>query len=213
MKPSGYLFISFLLLIAGHHEASADAPESMILQYNVDTQSLSVEVYHATRKRYDHYINRYEVQVNSGTLATFYQQGQDSTGVALKSMSVRAKAGDTVEVTAYCNQEGFIKGTLYLTEKYATEDKSAYKSVVERSDYDVKRHHFKYVDAYGRPYHHHRGRHHDHDEEDPEEEILVPETSIPKAKQHQLDVEEEINRKAFEAKFGPLKAPADKTQK
>lgn len=192
--------------------ARAESPVSMVLQYNLESQTLSVEVYHMTDKRYGHYVNRYDIQVNGGTVNSFYQQGQDSTGVALKNMPVKAKAGDTLEVTVTCNENGSLEGILYLTEQYRLEHSTVYKSAAELRRPEEKRHRFKYDnDSYGYPYFkHRRGRHHRPDDDpvpNDDADINVPKTNISPAKQHQLDVEQEINRKAYEAKFGPLKTP------
>ncbi|MGE0267356.1 MAG: hypothetical protein AB7S78_02720 [Candidatus Omnitrophota bacterium] len=209
-----FIFIIFLAVISltGLCPARAGTPQSMTLQYNLESQILSVEVYHLTDKRYGHYVNRYDIQVNGGTVSSFYQQGQESTGVALKNMPIRAAAGDTLEVSVACNENGSLKGILYLTDRYRLDNSAVYKSAVENPGYEEKRHRFKYDNhSYGYPYFkHRRGRHHRPDA-DPvptdDADINVPKTNISPAKQHQLDVEQEINRKAYEAKFGPLKTP------
>lgn len=192
----------------------AAEPESMILTYDENQHRLSVEVYHHTDERYRHYINSYVVTVNGGPEQRFFQQGQTSSAVTLKDMRVLAETGDTLMVTATCTAGDRIGGELILTETYQLDRDGWYKTVIEEKDRPRPRARDMSVDVYGHPYTRHRRpdrSHHGHKSHDPteeeESEAVQPRMEQDRAQQHRQQVENEINRRSYEAKFGPLKTP------
>lgn len=195
-------------------------PESMIIHYDRTADRLAVEVYHHTDERYRHYVNTYLVSVNGGTEQRFFQQGQTSSAVTLKNMRLRASPGDTISVTAICTQDGRLGGELILTDQFLEEQSGTYRVTIKEPDRyqdrlrdKASRHHgypYRYKD---RHHDHRRGRHHDRDSPDADaptgHPAQAPAVERSRAEQHRQEVEQKINRRAYEAKFGPLKSAAD----
>ncbi|MCA9395417.1 MAG: hypothetical protein KC900_14545 [Candidatus Omnitrophica bacterium] len=215
--PVCRLILAIIFLLSPISPGMATAPQSMVLKYDTATGRLAVEVYHHTDERYEHYINTYLVSVNGGPEQRFFQQGQTSSAVTLKDMRVVAHPGDTLVVTAICTHDDRLNGELILTDQFREGITGSYTAIIKKADRHQDRLRKKADRFHGYPYRYH-GPHkgslsgNPPEDERREESPTTPVIESNRAQQHRQEVEKEINRRAYEAKFGPLLAPDEEAE-
>ncbi|MCA9404288.1 MAG: hypothetical protein KC897_10935 [Candidatus Omnitrophica bacterium] len=215
--PVYRLILSIVFLLSLNSPGMATAPQSMVLKYDTAAGRLAVEVYHHTDERYEHYINTYLVSVNGGPDQRFFQQGQTSSAVTLKDMRVVAHPGDTLVVTAICTHEDRLNGELILTDQFREGTTGSYTAIVKKPDRHQDRLRKKADRFHGYPYRIHGSHKGSPSGPPPEDERPAANPANPviegnRAQQHRQEVEQEINRRAYEAKFGPLLTPDDEAE-
>jgi len=111
------LFIS--LLTSG--TAYAHTPASMELEYDFNSQQLSVTITHNVASPNDHYVERVEIYKNDALYMIENYISQPSTSTFTYVYDVEAIGGDDLEVTAICSISGSITEQLSVVEPSAAE--------------------------------------------------------------------------------------------
>ena len=101
----GVLFTVSLLISIGN--VNAHNPSNMILEYNSNTNTLSVTITHTSSNFNSHYINEVIGTKNGGQIINESYTSQPSNTMVYE-YSVNAINGDVIQVTATCTQAGII---------------------------------------------------------------------------------------------------------
>ncbi|MHA1576133.1 MAG: hypothetical protein ACTSU3_02110, partial [Candidatus Thorarchaeota archaeon] len=112
------LFVS--LLISQAAPVRAHTPGPITVEYDFDTQVLTVEVTHSVSDVNTHYIIQIVVEKNSVEFTTRDYTSQQSTTGMSDTFDVPAVDGDQLRVTASCSISGQIVGTVTVTESTTT---------------------------------------------------------------------------------------------
>jgi hypothetical protein len=114
MKRSVFVFIfilanvlAFLIL-----PVTAHAPSEMTLEYDLDSQVLTVTIVHNVSDPTSHYIFNIKIQIN--TTETYEYTSQPTSSEFSYTYNVPASEGDIIVVTAECNHGGSIMQTLVV---------------------------------------------------------------------------------------------------
>ncbi|MDG6220226.1 MAG: S8 family serine peptidase, partial [Candidatus Thermoplasmatota archaeon] len=119
----GVVLVAFLLLascfLAPHAsvDVSAHAPESMVLEYDLENQTLAVTITHVVANVNNHYIERVSVRRNGVLWVERTYNSQPSRTTFTYVYSVTGNPGDFLHVTAYCSVEGSIVESLTVVSK------------------------------------------------------------------------------------------------
>ena len=87
----------------------AHPPATMDLDYNPETQTLSIAITHQVSDPDNHYVEKIEVTESGFPLLTEDYTSQPSTSTFTYTYTVAAREGDVLDVTAYCNLFGSMK--------------------------------------------------------------------------------------------------------
>lgn len=104
-----------LILLAPARPAIATAPSNIDISYVHETNTLIVEIQHATDDVETHYIARIEISVNSVFNQSKDYTSQPNTVGLSDSFIVPAVNGDVINVTAICSVSGQLTETLTVT--------------------------------------------------------------------------------------------------
>jgi len=99
--------------------AVAHPPQDMILEYDIDTGILDVEITHNTPSQTLHYINKIEIYKNDDLEISEEYDSQPSTDVFVKNFDIIADIGDEIKVIAFCNIQGSIQRTIIVEDPAA----------------------------------------------------------------------------------------------
>jgi len=114
-KKKLYYFISVFfivfLTIAGVN-VRAHPPSDMTLEYNSNTNTLSVTITHGVSDNVTHYIASVQVKVNGSTDQTQFYSSQPDLNVFTYEYIIITNNGYTIQVTAICVLVGTITRTL-----------------------------------------------------------------------------------------------------
>jgi hypothetical protein len=86
--------------------ALAHPPSEIKLEYNVEAQSLVVNMKHVSRDLSEHRIRRIVVFVNGNEFEAFPFVTQTSKEGQEATLAVQAKKGDVIAIKAYCSKGG-----------------------------------------------------------------------------------------------------------
>lgn len=111
-----------LVILAPAGSVVATPPSNIDCSYVFETNTLNVEIQHATDDVETHYIARIEISVNSVLNQTKDYTSQPNTIGLSDSFIVPAVVGDVINVTAICSVSGQLTKLLTLTapETYTT---------------------------------------------------------------------------------------------
>jgi hypothetical protein len=98
------LILSLTIYFAGI--SIAHSPGSIEIEYDFDTNLLTVTVYHDVTEPDTHYINQIDVWVNDILNTTEYYTRQFETTYQLDTFNITANHGDTIKIKAHCNVSG-----------------------------------------------------------------------------------------------------------
>lgn len=104
------LVINFIFVTVTAHE-----PSHMVLNYNVKTQTLDVTILHFVANPETHYVNKVEIKKNGVIYSINEYTSQPNSRVFVYKYEVNASDGDVLEVSANCNQGGYIMQLIVIT--------------------------------------------------------------------------------------------------
>ena len=116
MNIGKYIFVVLMLLTTAFFSsyALAHPPQDMVLQYDIETEILSVKITHNTPAQNIHYINKIEIRRNDQIVVTELYESQPTTSEFTYNFDVQAEVGDELAVTAYCNIQGSITRSIIV---------------------------------------------------------------------------------------------------
>lgn len=101
------LGLMFTLFVASQFTvAEAHTPGPMTLEYDMDTDVLTVTVVHVTADVNTHYIYEIVVQKNSVQVDIATYTSQSDSSQVIETFTVPAEEGDVLTVTAKCSVSG-----------------------------------------------------------------------------------------------------------
>ena len=101
------LIILFLVaLISMPYTVYANAPSSMTVSYNLETQDLLVTITHPVNDLTTHYIKELKIEKNGVLYNTSLYESQPDLNSFTYTYTVNATTGDTIDATASCIQGG-----------------------------------------------------------------------------------------------------------
>lgn len=92
----------------------AHPPVDMEINYDIESQQVTVMITHETPGPTVHYINRVTIEVNDNEILSEDYQSQPTNDVFSYTYDVSAEIGDVITVTAYCNIQGSISRSLTI---------------------------------------------------------------------------------------------------
>ena len=116
----GFVVAAALMIMLSSQPVVAHTPTSMTLEYNWDTQVLSVTISHTVANPNDHFIENITIYKNDVKVDSMAYTSQGSTSAASDSFNVAAVDGDVLRVWANCSVSGFIQDTITITEPGTT---------------------------------------------------------------------------------------------
>lgn len=112
IKKKLSLGIAVVLILAGvtglftAGTVEAHSPSEVSIDYDMEEDELTVDITHSVEDPQDHYIENVVVEVDEETeIDEDYDEQPDDTSFQY-TYDLAAESGSTIEVTAYCNQEG-----------------------------------------------------------------------------------------------------------
>ncbi len=115
-KKIKHLLISLLicgvLFSAGMNYSKAHSPIAVTLTYDPDTNDLTAHIFHTVGDPSTHYVYSVTITVNSILNASHIYTSQPDANEFDYIYSLNLTEGDSVSVTAICNQGGSKTGTL-----------------------------------------------------------------------------------------------------
>jgi len=110
MNIGKYVFILLMLVVSASFScyAFAHPPQDMVLEYEIETEILSVTITHITPAQNIHYVNKIEIKRNDELIITELYDSQPTTSEFTYNFDVQAVVGDELTVIAYCNIQGSI---------------------------------------------------------------------------------------------------------
>ena len=112
--------------------AFAHPPQDMVLDYDIDTQILSVSITHISPAPNSHYVNRIDVERNDEVIISEEYDSQPTTSEYTNTYDISAVIGDELIVTAYCNIQGSI--TRSITVRDPTQDEPPVIEIVNPTE-------------------------------------------------------------------------------
>jgi desulfoferrodoxin (superoxide reductase-like protein) len=106
-----------LMLVALKHfptSVSAHSPSGIELNYDSETNTLSVDVTHSVSDTNTHYIEEIEIFLNDVLEEEKTYTSQESTSSMSDTFIIEATDGDVIKVKAYCNQFGSYEQSLVI---------------------------------------------------------------------------------------------------
>ena len=109
VSPKAYIFcmlLCFLAIFFCPAATYAHGPGDVILNYDSDSQILSVTISHSVSNPQKHYIKKITITKNGKPLETYEYKSQPDPSSFTYTYNVKAKEGDTLKVKAKCNYFG-----------------------------------------------------------------------------------------------------------
>ena len=94
---------------------SAHGPSSVSLEFNEETNQLTVSITHSVTNQNSHYIYQVKLDKNDAELMTQTYTSQPTMNSFSYTYSVTAETGDVLKATATCNQGGSKTGSLTIS--------------------------------------------------------------------------------------------------
>jgi cytochrome b561 len=104
------LCVAFLAVL---QPVYAHPPSDILLDYDLDSQTLQVTLVHTVSDPVTHYVHRIQISLQ-GTVTTYEYESQPTDSRFTYQFVLPASPGDTVEVKADCNLSGSISGLLII---------------------------------------------------------------------------------------------------
>jgi hypothetical protein len=95
-----------MAFIAMPYTVPANAPSSMTIAYNLETQDLRVTITHPVNDQTTHYIYEVKIEKNGVLYNTSFYDSQPDQNSFTYTYKVNATTGDIIDVTASCIQGG-----------------------------------------------------------------------------------------------------------
>lgn len=92
----------------------AHSPDKVVLSYDPEGRSLTVEAIHPVADPGRHFVNRLEVSLNGEKVLQTEPPRQNATGMKEVYLLTDATPGDIVQVTAFCNRGGDRTGQIQI---------------------------------------------------------------------------------------------------
>ena len=108
------LISTFFLIILSSTNVYAHSPSEMSLTYNSTTHDLQISVTHQVSNPDTHYVFRINIKINNETYANREYSNQPGSSFTYTFEELEVIEGDTIEVTAYCNQGGYLTKQLTI---------------------------------------------------------------------------------------------------
>lgn len=108
LKKFGTIFVFLLIFLFVNSLAFAHVPEDLSLEYEKDSQSLTVDITHSVPDPSSHYVKILEIRRNGNLIKTEEYDSQPEDSSFSYSFNVSAEQGDTLQVKAYCSLYGDI---------------------------------------------------------------------------------------------------------
>ncbi|MCE7741041.1 MAG: hypothetical protein GOP50_01160 [Candidatus Heimdallarchaeota archaeon] len=106
MKKQIILLMIISLSIFFIGQTQAHSPASIEIEYNFDTDILTVRVNHIVSDPDTHYINQIDVWVNDVFNTTETYSRQFETTFQIDTFNITANQGDVIKIKAFCNVSG-----------------------------------------------------------------------------------------------------------
>lgn len=106
------LFIAAVLIMACPLSASATAPKSVEMTYDLQGQELQVKITHASLMPSWHYIETVTIKKNGKAVHTSEYRTQPDKPDFTYTYKIEAAPGDVLEATASCSTYGAKAGTV-----------------------------------------------------------------------------------------------------
>lgn len=104
------LCVAFLAVL---QPVYAHPPSDILLDYDLDSQTLQVTLVHTVSDPATHYVYRIQISLH-GNVTTYEYESQPTDSRFTYQFVLPASPGDTVEVKADCNLSGSISGLLII---------------------------------------------------------------------------------------------------
>jgi hypothetical protein len=105
----------FLMVFLLSTTSLANSPSSMTLEYDNDTEVLTVSITHTVSNPATHFIESVTIEVNSVIIDTFLYTSQPTSSLfTYVYNNISANFGDTIEVSAICNLVGSITRSIQV---------------------------------------------------------------------------------------------------
>jgi len=118
------LFILFFLFFSPQF-SYANAPKSVDLTYDINTQTLSVTINHQTLFAGMHHIKYVEIKKNGTIISKSKYSTQPTNSIFTYTYNVPAEKGDVFQVTVTCNLWGHTSSTLVVVAPEPVAEKPA----------------------------------------------------------------------------------------
>ncbi|MFW9911362.1 MAG: hypothetical protein ACFFEU_02770 [Candidatus Thorarchaeota archaeon] len=118
VKTAGRVAIiaAAIFIVLGSTPVVAHTPSNMTLDYDWDTQTLSITISHSVSDPNSHYIQTIIIYKNDAMVHTESYTSQESTSGVSDTFSMAAIDGDTLRVWANCSISGFIERSIIVSE-------------------------------------------------------------------------------------------------
>lgn len=122
VKTAGQVAViaAALFIVLSSMPVAAHTPSNMTLEYDWDTQTLSVDIAHPVSDPATHHIQTIIVYKNDVMVHTESYTTQSSTSGASDTFNIPAVDGDVLRVWANCSISGFIERTVTANEPGTT---------------------------------------------------------------------------------------------
>lgn len=120
MKIGKYLIVAIMLVITPFFgfQVIAHPPVEMSLEYDINTDTLFVNITHETPAPDLHYINKVDILKNDELIITENYDNQPTNNFFSLIFNPIASIGDIITVTSYCNIQGSITRTIAIEDPY-----------------------------------------------------------------------------------------------
>lgn len=116
-----YIAILFLVISAlSPKQVQAHTPSDMTLEYDADTDELSVSVSHSVSDVDSHYIEEIIIYKNDVEVGSRSYTAQDSTSGMSDTFTVQAVDGDVLKATASCSISGSVTREITVSTETTT---------------------------------------------------------------------------------------------
>ncbi len=117
-----FLFIILISIINMSLPSKAHDPTEIELEYDYESQVLSVTVTHIVVAPDTHYVEYVEISKNGAPYDTYNYTGQPTTSTFTYEYPVPAVNGDVLSVLAQCSIDGSVSGEITVVEPSKEED-------------------------------------------------------------------------------------------
>jgi desulfoferrodoxin (superoxide reductase-like protein) len=104
----GIICLMLVMTVLLPSQVIAHPPQNMILDFDFESQVLSVTITHNSPAPSVHYVNSIEIKRNDEVILTESYDSQPTTTEYTYTFAIEASSGDVLDVTAICNIQGSI---------------------------------------------------------------------------------------------------------
>jgi len=116
-KKKGFIAIFLLLSIfipLISSDVRAHPPEAMLLDYNLNTQTLNISIFHSVADPGSHYVNSVRVTLNGSTVVNQVYSSQPDPNSFSYTYNFAASNGSRIEAVATCSVGGSIAACIIV---------------------------------------------------------------------------------------------------